>query len=108
MRTLGSVGVYEPRGDDDSPAGEIHLPDACLDEGQRHTRVELEHVVRRVLEYLAHLSELPPVLLLDREPDELEDVELVPVGELRERCARNRELGAALHVPVEEDHRPAA
>jgi hypothetical protein len=30
----GLFRVSEPIGDDDSPAGQIHLPDARLDEGQ--------------------------------------------------------------------------
>jgi hypothetical protein len=34
MRTAGLFRVYEPHGDDDSPAGQIHLPDARLDERQ--------------------------------------------------------------------------
>ena len=78
---LGYSGSANPVGDDDPPAGQIHLPDARLDEGQRRAGVELEHVVGRVLEHLAHPPELPSALLLDVEPDELEDVELVLVPE---------------------------
>ena len=106
---LGLLRVCEPRVDDDSPAGQIHLPDARLDEGQRRAGVELEHVVPRVLEYLPHPSEqTAATLLFDAETDELEDVELVLVREARQRRARDGELGAALDVPVEPDHRPAA
>src|SRR5256885_3550618 len=108
MRTLGLFRVCEPRGDDDSPAGQIDLADARLDEGQRRAGVELEHVVPRVLEYLAHPPEQAPALLLDAEPDELEDVELVLVVELRKRRACDGELRPPLDVPVEADHRSAA
>jgi hypothetical protein len=104
----GLFRIYESHRDDDSPAGQIHLPDARLDEGQRRAGVQLEHVVPRVLEYLAHLPEQASVLLLDAKPDELEDVELVLVAELGECGASDGELGSALDVSVEANHRTTA
>src|SRR3954449_10750776 len=108
MRTSGLFRVYEPHGDNDSPTGQVHLPDARLDEGKRRTGVELQHVVPRVLQHLSHLPEQPAALLLHAEPDELEDVELVLVGEARQRRARDGELGSPPDLAVEADHRPAA
>ena len=48
-----------------------------FDERKGHARVELEHVVGRVLEHVANSSEDTSVLLLDAQADEIEDVELV-------------------------------
>ena len=67
------AGVGEALRDDDSPALEIHLPHAGLDERQRQARVELEHVVRRVVEHVPDAAEHAAALLLDGEPDELEE-----------------------------------
>src|SRR5438309_3279829 len=108
MRTAGRFRACEPHGDDDSPAGEIRLPDARLDERQRRAGVELEHVVRRVLEYLPHLSEQLSVLILHTQSYELEDIELVVLAELRQARACDRELGSALDLAIERDHSPSS
>src|SRR5262245_42946727 len=89
------LGVGEAYGYDNSPALEIDLPHTGLDERQRQTRVQLEHVVRRVVDHVAHAPEDPSSLLLDPQANELERVVLV-LAELRQRRTAHRERGAAL------------
>src|SRR5207248_6133589 len=69
------------------------------------TRVELEHVVRRVVDHIGDPAQEPPSLLFHREADELERVVLV-LAERWQARARDRERCPALRSTVELDHRP--
>jgi hypothetical protein len=100
------AAVDEARRDNDPSAGEVDRPDAGLDERQHQPRIELQDVVRRILVDLGDAAQLLAALLLDPQADELEDVVGVLVGR-RQLAARHGERRAALHLPVEPDHRPA-
>src|SRR5829696_3300185 len=67
----------ETRSDDDPAVLEVNLQHAVLDHRQGERSVELEYVIGHSRRDIRHGAEDAPALLLDPQPDKLEDVELV-------------------------------
>ena len=112
MRHLGEdVDLHEPDqvtrrprspGDDDPARVEIEFENARLEQEQG---VKHERVVRRPVLDVGDDAERAAALLLDGEPDELEDVVGVRV-ERGELVAADRQRGAARHRAIQLHDRP--
>ncbi|MEP6892324.1 MAG: hypothetical protein ABI927_00965 [Gaiellaceae bacterium] len=83
---------------------EIHLADRVLDEGYQRSVLELEIVVGRAGEHVAHPANQTAVLFY-LETDELEDV-VRAWSWRRQLGAGYRQHLAALHGPIELDREP--
>src|SRR5262249_29172968 len=84
---------------------EVDLADARLDQRQRESGVEFEHVVCDRRRHMYDPPERATAFLLDLEADELEDVVLV-LGRRGQLVSADGQLGAARRLPAEADDRP--
>jgi hypothetical protein len=101
----GSGYLYERRRHDDATGLEIDGEDGILDHRHERAGRELEIVVRDARQHVPYLADLTPCLVDDREPDELEDVEMTEIGG-RQVGPVDGQLLPALDGTVELDRTP--